>query len=157
MGLGTIRMQQNDLGNLLHHLVSLLSRASDQILQEQLGIGLSQYKILTTLHDHSHIQQRMIASMLGQTEASISRQIKILTEKGMLVSLKNPSNQREHLADLTPRGLRVIQAAERALAQYHKEFFSGLNEKQQANIYKELMSLHRTVCFMQHPGLHTDV
>lgn len=150
-------MQQNDLGNLLHHLVSLLSRASDQTLQEQLGIGLSQYKILTTLHEHPHIQQRMIASMLGQTEASISRQIKLLTEKGMLLAQPNPSNQREHLADLTSRGLRMIEAAEQALAAYHKQFFAGLNDKQQANIYKELASLHRTVCFMQHPGLHDDI
>ena len=150
-------MQQNDLGNLLHHLVSLLSRNSDQTLQEQLGIGLSQYKILTTLHDHPHVQQRLIASTLGQTEASISRQIKLLTEKGMLIAERNPQNQREHLTDLTPRGLRMIEAAERVLAAYYKSFFAGLSGKQQKNLYKELASLHRNVCFMQHPGLHDDV
>lgn len=146
-------MQQNELGNLLHHLVSLLSRHTDQTLQEQLGIGLSQYKILTTLHDHPHIQQRLIASILGQTEASISRQIKLLIEKGMLTSQRNPQNQREHLADLTPKGVRIIDAAEIALAQYHASFFAGLTKKQQENLYKELSVLHRTMCFMQHPGV----
>jgi len=145
--------RQNDLGSLLHHLVSLMSRESDQMLQEQLGIGLSQYKIMATLHEHPHIQQRIIASTLGQTEASISRQIKLLTEKGMLVALKNPNNQREHLTDLTLRGIRMIEAAERVLAGYHATFFAGLNEKQQDRLLEELSSLHRSVCFMQHPGV----
>jgi MarR family transcriptional regulator for hemolysin len=149
--------QQNDLGTLLHHLVSLMSRESDQTLQEQLGIGISQYKILTTLHEHPHVQQRIIATTLGQTEASISRQIKILTEKGMLVALKNPNNRREHLADLTPRGLRMIEAAEHVLQNYHDKFFSGLADKQQSQLLEQLFSLHRNVCYMQHPGLHEDI
>lgn len=135
----------------MHHMVSLMSRESDQMLQEQLGIGLSQYKILTTLHEHPHIQQRMIAQTLGQTEASISRQIKLLTERGMLRATPNPTNQREHLADLTSRGIRMIEAAEQVLSNYHKRFFAGLSTKQQSQILDQLESLHRTVCYMQHP------
>jgi DNA-binding MarR family transcriptional regulator len=143
--------QQNDLANLMHHMVALVSRESDQMLQEQLGIGLSQYKILTTLHEHPHIQQRMIAQTLGQTEASISRQIKLLTERGMLQAIPNPVNQREHLTDLTSRGLRMIEAAERVLDGYHQRFFSGLSSKQQGQVLEQLESLHRNVCYMQHP------
>lgn len=134
----------------LHHLVSLLSRDSDQMLLEQLGIGLSQYKILTTLHDHPHVQQRTIAGILGQTEASISRQIKLLKEKGMLVSPQNPINRREHIADLTAHGLRVIEAAESILDAYHNTFFANLNQKQQKQLDSLLDGLHRTACQLQH-------
>ena len=148
--------QKNELANLLHHLVALLARESDQILQEQLGIWLSQYKILSSLHEHPHVQQRMIAQLLGQTEASISRQIKLLTERGMLRAVPNPSNQREHLTDLTPRGLRMIEAAERVLAAYHDQFFAGLGKKQQNQVYEQLESLHRSVCYMQHPITSVD-
>lgn len=148
---GEFMSQHNDLVNLMHHMVSLLSRESDQTLQEQLGIGLSQYKILTTLHEHPHIQQRMIASTLGQTEASISRQIKLLTEKGMLTAIPNPNNHREHLTDLTTKGLRMIEAAEKALENFHKQFLSGLPDKQQTQMLEQLESLHRSVCYMQHP------
>ena len=49
----------------LHHLVSLMSRESDQLLQQQRGIGLAQYKILTTLHEHQKVQQKVIAGVLG--------------------------------------------------------------------------------------------
>lgn len=135
----------------LHHLVSLLSRESDQMLLEQLGIGLSQYKILTTLHKHPHVQQRAIAGVLGQTEASISRQIKLLKEKGMLVSPRNPINRREHIADLTLRGLRVIEAAEMVLDSYHKTFFASLSDKQRQQLDDILSALHSAACQLDHP------
>ena len=138
----------------LHHLVSLMSRESDQMLQEQLGIGLAKYKILTTIHEHPHIQQRMIGQILGQTEASISRQVKLLQQKGMLQSIKNPNNLREHITDLTPRGSRTIDAAEKVLAGYHEKFFTGLSSKQQQQLAEVLSVLHRSVCFMTHPGLN---
>jgi DNA-binding MarR family transcriptional regulator len=137
----------------LHHLVSLMSRESDQMLQEQLGIGLSQYKILTTTHEHPHIQQKMIGQILGQTEASISRQVKLLKQKGMLQTVKNPNNLREHVTDLTPRGSRIIDAAEKVLASYHEKFFTGLSSKQQQQLAEVLGILHRSVCFMTHPGV----
>ena len=130
----------NELADSLHQLVARMARESDQILQEQLGIGLSQYKILRTLETQPHVRQRVIASNLGQTEASISRQIKLLTEKGMLTAEKNPDNLREHLADLTMRGQRLIAAAEQVLANYHQAFFAGLSTRQQERL-KDILAL----------------
>lgn len=130
----------NELADSLHQLVARMARESDQILQEQLGIGLSQYKILRTLEAQPHVRQRVIASNLGQTEASISRQIKLLTEKGMLIAEKNPDNLREHLADLTMRGQRLIAAAEHVLANYHQAFFAGLSTRQQERL-KDILAL----------------
>ena len=143
----------NSNSSQLHHLVSLMSRESDQMLQEQLGIGLAQFKILATIHEHPHIQQKMVGQVLGQTEASISRQVKLLKAKGMLQAVKNPNNLREHVTDLTPRGSRIIEAAEKVLANYHEKFFMGLSSKQQEQLSGLLGALHRSVCFMAHPGV----
>lgn len=131
----------NSLANQFHQLVALLSRESDQILQEQFGIGLSQYKILTVVQAHSEIQQKAIAQRLGQTEASISRQITLLQQQNMILSFKNPDNQREHLAGLTMKGARVIAAADKVLTGYHETFFSGLSEKQQQKLSEMLKRL----------------
>lgn len=149
-------MSANNTANTLHHLVALMSRESDQILMEQLGIGLSQYKILSSIHEQSRIQQKTIANMLGQTEASISRQVKLLQERDMLISRKNPQNQREHITELTPRGLRLIEAAEKVLANFHNKFFVGLTSKQQDQLAEILAALHRDVCYMQHPGVQVE-
>ncbi len=132
----------NELANLLHHAVAKVSRESDQILLEQLGIGLAQYKILTSLHESAKPQQRAIAVQLGQTEASISRQIKILEGKGMLVVSRNPENLREHRTQLTVKGLRVIEAAEASLRRYHRGVFAHLSKKQHVQLAEIIQKLN---------------
>ena len=126
----------------LHNLSALLSRESDQILQERLGIGLSQYKILVAVEHNSRIQQRAIAVELGQTEASVSRQVKILQHKDMITSRKNPSNRREHLTELTPRGVRVTEAARDSLETYYRTLTSHLSPRQQEVLLSLLTELH---------------
>ena len=50
-----------NLTYLLHHVSSVMGKQSDQVLQEQLGIGLSQYKILMVLEWNPRVQQRAVA------------------------------------------------------------------------------------------------
>jgi DNA-binding MarR family transcriptional regulator len=144
----------------IQHVATLLGRQSDQVLQEQLGVGLSQYKILRILQVNDRIQQRQIADLLGQTEASISRQIKLLIGKQMISSHANPANRREHLTTLTPRGTRVLEAANTVLEQYHTATLDTLSSKEQATLLKLLGTLHRQMCVLDddavtdltHPG-----
>jgi DNA-binding MarR family transcriptional regulator len=144
----------------IQHVATLLARQSDQVLQEQLGIGLSQYKILRILQDNSRIQQKQIADLLGQTEASISRQIKLLTGRQMINSSPNPANRREHLTTLTSRGVRILEAANTVLEQYHASTLNTLSTKEQATLLKLLGTLHRPLCVLDddasteltHPG-----
>src|SRR6266545_1497160 len=113
----------NTLGYLLEHTASIIHRQSDQVLQERLGIGLSQFKILMMLQWRPHTQ-RELADSLGQTEASISRQIKLLVEKGMLTVTVNPQNRREHRTTPTAKGIKVGQAAQEVMAEYHGPTFN---------------------------------
>lgn len=137
-------------GRLLQHIVTLLNRDMDQILLEQFGVGLAQYKILVTLQEQPHVQQRVIADTLAQTEASVSRQIKLLQEKGLLHAAQNPDNKREHLAELTYKGEQVVTAAAEALKGFEAKFFEGLSEKQMQQLHELLSALHRSICFMKH-------
>lgn len=129
--------------SLLHHLSSVFTRDSDQILQEQLGIGFSQYKILTTLQDNPATQQRQIAINLGQTEASISRQVKLLYAKGLLTSRVDPHNRRAHRTALTPRGERITEAAQNVLKNYQQGSLEHMSAKQQSQLLELLASIHR--------------
>lgn len=134
------------LGYLLEHGVSMLHRQSDQVLQERLGIGMSQFKLLLILQEHPNVQQRVVAETLGQTEASISRQIKILCQKGMLAIQVNPNNRRQHLTVATPKGIKVAQAALEVLAEYHNPVFDQFSEKQQKQLAEILQAMHQVIC-----------
>ena len=148
---------RNNLGNLLNHLSFVLARQSDQILQERLGIGFSQYKIMMVLRQNPHIQQKVIADRLGQTEASISRQIKLLLQQGLLHTVKRPENRREHITTLTGRGERFIDEAEGILNLYHSPVFNNLNDKQQASTIEALKLMHKVACDANRPnGCHNS-
>lgn len=144
----------NQVGYLLQHVASLLSKQSDQVLQDQLGIGLAQFKILRTLQSSPRIKQQQIASDLGQTEASISRQVKLMMQMGLLESKRNPVNQREHIILATAKGERISDAALEALGTYQAPIFKQLSEAQQQQLQSHLQSLHEAVCNQPHadPG-----
>jgi DNA-binding MarR family transcriptional regulator len=156
----------NTLSYLIQHLSAVISKQSDQVLQEQLGIGLSQYRILMVLEDNEfgmagpgsdgtgnlanpRLQQKSIASSLGQTEASISRQIKLLATKGLLVSKRHPHNRRQHLTALTPLGRQVTEAASNILRRDFGPRFAQLGEDHLLRLITSLQKLHALTC---HPG-----
>lgn len=136
----------NNIGFLIQHLAFILARQTDQVLQERLGIGFSQFKLLMVLKWNPNIQQRVIAEQLGQTEASISRQIKLMLEQGLLRSTKSPQNRREHITELTVKGLKFTDEALLILNDYHAPVFASLSEKQQAQLLELLGAMHDAAC-----------
>ena len=136
----------NNLGYLIQHLASVMGRQADQVLQEQLGIGLSQFKILMVLEWNPYVQQSSIAESLGQTEASVSRQIKLLQSKGLLTSRQDPENRRKHITSPTPMGMQITEAASAIMRRSFGPEYSQLGEKQLLQLITGLQDLHRIVC-----------
>lgn len=136
----------NNIGFLLQHLSFSLARQSDQVLQERLGVGFSQFKLMMVLQWKPHVQQKQIADALGQTEASISRQIKLLHDKGLLQSTISQANRREHLTTLTAKGLRFTEEALNILNAYHQPMFDQLSSKQQEQLKEILGIMHDYAC-----------
>jgi DNA-binding MarR family transcriptional regulator len=136
----------NNLGYLVQHLAAVIGRQSDQVLQEQLGIGLSQFKILMVLEWNPQVQQKFIAESLGQTEASVSRQIKLLQKKGLLQSRIDPDNRRKHVTAPTPLGMQITEAATAILRRNFGPDFALMGEKQMMQLLAQLQNLHYAVC-----------
>jgi DNA-binding MarR family transcriptional regulator len=140
-------MQSADsIGYLLQHVAAVSHRQSDQMLQERLGIGISQYRILTALEHNPNVEQRQLADNLGQTEASISRQVKLLHTRGMLATRIDPRERRRHVTRLTAKGAKVAEAAREALGQYYQPLFKELNLKEQEQLHGTLTLLHESTC-----------
>ena len=134
------------LSYMLQHTSTIMHRQADQVLQERLGIGMAQFKILTTLQDRPEVQQRFLADSLGQTEASISRQIKLLAEKGLLTVEINPENRRQHVAVLTVKGAKITNAARETVQSYHDPAFEQLSDKEKQQLAGILHDLHLFYC-----------
>lgn len=136
----------NDLNYLIHHLAAVMGKQTEQVLREQLGIGLSQYKILMVLEWNPRVGQKAVADSLGQTEAAISRQIKLLKSKNLLVTKPDPHNRRKHITAPTPLGMQLTEAASGILRRGLGPDFAKLGDDQLTRLTTSLQQLHRLVC-----------
>lgn len=133
------------LGYTLHHLSFMLDRQSDMLLQEHFNMGFSQFKVLMVLHKHEGIQQREIADTLGQTEASVSRQIKVLIEKGLVDSRHDSANRRQRITRLTSAGIAAIESALMLLENHYRPMFEKLSDRQINELTEILHSMQQHV------------
>jgi DNA-binding MarR family transcriptional regulator len=130
----------------LFRLAAVLTHRSDDLLQNKLGIGFSQYKILWALRRHERVQQNFIAMMLNQTEASVSRQIRMMTEAGLLKSLMDPEDRRSNYVVLTPKGNRLAEAGMRELDNAYGSAFARLDKAETENLDSLLGRLSDAIC-----------
>jgi DNA-binding MarR family transcriptional regulator len=136
---------------LLQHIGTILERQFDQSLSEQLGIGTSQYRILLALEAHPDISQKHLAANLGQTEASISRQIRILQAKLLIDTQIHPRSRRERVTNLSPKGVTVILAAKDLFAQIATNLLGSLSDRQQKSLRVGLSVVHSKTCLPEMP------
>jgi DNA-binding MarR family transcriptional regulator len=129
-------------GLLLHKIGAMMEHVSDKVLFEEFGIGFSQFKILYALEHHEEIQQKEIASFLGQTEASISRQIKLLSASKLVSVKKGDDDKKKHLISLTSRGRQIAFDAFSALNAHYTPVLSVLSAHEQADLAKKLSKVH---------------
>ena len=147
-----MRRPTNNIGYLINHLAFVLGRQSDYALQQALGIGFSQFKIMMVLKWNPSVQQKQIADSLGQTEASISRQIKLLHDKGYLTTRISAENRREHITTLTEKGEAATTTAMQTLNEYHAPVFAAFSEAQREQLKQLLTTMHAEVCRDRKPG-----
>ncbi|MEI7632390.1 MAG: MarR family transcriptional regulator [bacterium] len=137
---------QNSFGYALHQLVFILDRKSDEALHSRLGIGYSQLKILMAAKHHSGLKQNEIASYLGQTEASVSRQIKLMKAEGLLLVQIDPANRRSRSILLTDKGTALGKECVTVLEQTHAATFGALSFLEQKMMQELLERLTIKAC-----------
>lgn len=138
------------LDYLLGHITTLLARNIDQILLEQMGVSYSQYKILRILKGNVAVKQLFIAEVLGQTEASISRQVSNLLTIGYITKTKDERNKRIRLIKITPKGLTIEDACTNILDKYLLTSLSKIDNKKQDLILDNIEELHKNICNFDH-------
>ncbi len=134
-------MNSADPGFLLHKVGAMMERISETVLFDQLGIGYSQFKLLYVLDQKSGIQQKEIAMRLGQTEASISRQIKILVKDGLVAVEQSKQDRKKHIVSLTRRGSETSVQAFTLLNRFYGPILSCLDAREQQQLASILSTL----------------
>jgi DNA-binding MarR family transcriptional regulator len=111
----------------LLHLSYILQQLSDELLLDSVGVGLSQARIMSVLHQSIPRSQRAVATYLSQTEANVSRQLKIMKRQGLVSITKNKKDSRRRDVMLTATGARKYAQAEKLLKSQQSKFLKLLS------------------------------
>lgn len=134
------------IGYALHQLSFILDRQSDEALRSTLAVGYSQFKILMAAKHRSGLKQSDIASYLGQTEASVSRQIKIMKSDGLISVRVDPENRRSRSIVLTDKGSELGRQCLEVLEHTHAAIFGSLSFAEQKMMHGLIDRLTAKAC-----------
>jgi DNA-binding MarR family transcriptional regulator len=104
----------------LLHSMSKIQQYIDELLADEVGIGLSAYRTLSVIGDSVPSTQRQLALMLGQTEANVSRQVRRMADEGLVKIAPDKRDRRQRNITKTAKGRRKFADAEKTLKKHEK-------------------------------------
>ena len=121
----------------IHKLAFLLEKRADESLKAQAGIGFAQFKVLEAVGSNMLAKQNSIAGQLDQTEASVSRQIKILQKKDLIIVASVMGNRRARELSLTEKGEELLLQCVEILDLAQAQIIGALSYQEQRH-FQEL-------------------
>lgn len=121
----------------IHKLAFLLEKRADENLKAQAGIGFAQFKVLEAVGSNMLAKQNLIANQLDQTEASVSRQIKILQKKSLVIVASVMGNRRARELSLTEKGEELLLQSVEILDMAQAQIIGALSYQEQRH-FQEL-------------------
>jgi DNA-binding MarR family transcriptional regulator len=112
----------------LHILKSVSDNLFDQRLRFEVGVGLTHFVLLATIHRFQPVSHQQIASFLDITPGAISRQIEIARAKGWITTKDDAADRRKSLVLLTPEGKRIFEAGDAQLTELGRHILGDIDE-----------------------------
>jgi DNA-binding MarR family transcriptional regulator len=128
--------------NLEPALTPLLSRLSRVVYrrtsEELLGMRLKDYVALANLGERTGISQQEMGSMLCVDANNLVILLNELEAAGLALRRRDPSDRRRHLVDITPKGLQLLERAERSIADIENEVLGALSTNERTSLRRML-------------------
>jgi len=118
-----------------------VQQSAEELLQAQCGVGLSQIRILAALDKSATRSQASVAQALGQTEANVSRQLKVMKKDGLVTVTKNKKDKRQRDVSLTPKGFRTFSKADQVLTHHEKGLLSTMSRSESRDFQDKMSNL----------------
>lgn len=129
----------------LLHLSYILQQVSDELLLDKAGVGLSQARIMSVLHQSLPVSQRSVAVSLAQTEANVSRQLRQMRKQGLVKITKTKKDGRQRDVILTKKGHNAYSKAEKLLKKQQSQFLRLLAQNEVKAFERATHNLSKTL------------
>lgn len=116
-----------------------IDRQVTQNFEKRTGISLTRFEMLSTLSNKGQISQIEFQQSLKIDQAAITRHLKILEEKNLVIRSRNKQNNREVIVEITAAGKKALENCDLDRKQFFEELFNGFT-KQEAQQLQILVS-----------------
>lgn len=131
----------------LSFLFDILSRDNKIYLfseMEKLGITFHEYQFLSYLaHEKTAIQEEL-AKLFRKNESTITRALKKLEDKDLIIREQDETNRRKNIVSLNEKGLEVVRYIEVADDYWEKEILNIFSVEDQIKLKKSLKKIIAT-------------
>jgi DNA-binding MarR family transcriptional regulator len=131
------------------NLAERISTSLSRIYDEQFGVSVAEWRILTVLAEHESLQARDVTAKIKMDKVKVSRAVSSLVDRKLL--LRTPSKQDGRAANLrlSAAGRRLYQQiVPRALA-WEKSLVEPLSAREIDSLFKLLDRLDSRVALME--------
>lgn len=112
----------------LHILKSVSDTYFDHTLRLEVGVGLTHFILIATIHRFQPVSQQHIAKFLDVTAGAISRQIDAVQQNGWVEVGSDKKDRRKQLVRLTPEGEKLFTAGDACLTDVGHRIFTTRDE-----------------------------
>ncbi len=127
----------------------LLTRLAKQVYRrssdELLGMQLRHLVALSYVRDHDACPQHELAEAFCMDANNVVLLLNELEELGYVTRLRDPSDRRRHLVQLTPAGAGALSLAERAQEAIEDDVLQALDDQERATLWQLLTRALRGV------------
>jgi DNA-binding MarR family transcriptional regulator len=115
-------------------LMAKLSKTVFRKAEEAMpGINVKDYMALSNLDDRGVPQQRL-AESLHMDENNLVLLLNGLEEAGSIARRRDPDDRRRHIVEITPKGKKVLERADRGMAKLEEDLLAGLSPSERATL-----------------------
>lgn len=137
---GTLSLQQ-----FLPYRLSVLSnRISDSLAnkyRKRFGINVHEWRILSALGEEKKLSAVAITNRIAMDKVTVSRAVKKLIEKGLILKDLDSKDQRRYELALSAGGIKMYQQLVPIALAHEQEVIANLTSKDKENLLELLLKL----------------
>ena len=134
---------------LLAFIDNKLSAHAAKLYKDQFNTTLTEFRILTMLAVEPNINAQRIIELIGLDKAGVSRTIKQLHEKALLIVTHDPQDLRSNTLQLTASGQALYDEVLIAAQEREQKLLAEFNHMEIENLIYLLNKLHTGVIMLE--------
>ena len=126
--------------------VNLISYAlyRDYHLPKELGINLTQERILMTIKNSVNFSMVQIARQIGLEKGPFSQSIDILEKLVLVKRIRSSTDKRSIHLNLTEKGKLLTNMIQKNMDNHFNNVLSSLSEKEKTDLFNSLNTIQKT-------------